>query len=148
MSSKFPIAYIDVRTSAHATEDTDKVLKAIHNTLPQEHVETITINKTSLTGHHGNPITLFEARIKDKNTAQKTFEKLSSNLTIMDKEILNSEIQKHLEKGNLYLRLDKQAAYMDEFKLCQTDPIHLRIHFKKQSPEEVVETCRKFGLLP
>lgn len=148
MSSRHPIGYIDIRASAHATEDTDKVLKALCNTLPAELVQTVTFRKTSLAGYHGNPITLLETRIKDRNAAQKTLEKLSSGLGIMDKEVLNSDILQHLEKGNLYLRLDKQAAYLNELRLCQTDPIHLRIHFKRNRPEEVIEICRGLGLLP
>jgi RNA binding exosome subunit len=148
LSSKTLVGYIDIRTSAHATEDDDKVLQALHNTLPTGLIETITFKKANLTGHHGNPITLFETRIKDKNTSQKTLEKLASGLSIMDKEQLNGEIRQHLEKGNLYLRLDKQAAYLDQIKLCQTDPIHFRIHFKKHGPEDVIEICRKVGLLP
>ena len=148
MSSKFPIAYIDVRAFAHATEDTDKVLKAIQNTLPTGLIETINIAKTSLAGHHGNPITLYETRIKEKATAQKTFEKISANLGILDKELLSNEIQLHLEKGNLYLRLDKQSAYLEETKLCQIDPIRFRIHFKNSETQQVIEICRKHGLLP
>ncbi len=148
MSSKTPIAYIDIRTSAHATEDTDKVQKAIQNTLPPDLIDTVAFQETNLTGHHGNPITLIQTRIKDKQATQKTFEKLSTSLSIMDKELLNNEIRQHLEKGNLYLRLDKQNAYLNQLKLGQADPIHLRIHFKKHAPEEVIEICRKFGLLP
>ncbi len=148
MPSKPQIAYIDIRTSAHATEDLDKVSRAVHNTLPTELIERTVFRKKSLAGHYGNPIILLETRIKDKIAAQKTFEKLPSGLSIMDKELLNNKIQDHLEKGNLYLRLDKQSAYLEEFKLCQTDPIHFRIHFKRHSTEEVIEICRKHGLLP
>jgi hypothetical protein len=148
LSSKNPIAYIDIRTFAHATEDTDKVQTALNNTLPAELIQTINFQKTSLTGHHGNPITLFQTRIKGKNTAQTVFQKLAASLSIIDKEQLNNEIKQHLEKGNLYLRLDKQNAYQGQIKLGQTDPIHLRIHFKKHAPQEVIEICQKYGLLP
>jgi len=79
LSSKFPIAYIDVRAFAHATEDTDKVLTAIQNTLPTELIETVNIARTTLEGHHGNPITLYETRIKEKIKTQKVFEKISAN---------------------------------------------------------------------
>ena len=143
-----PIAYADVRVFAHATEDLDKVLTAARNTLPTEAVDALTFKKTTLTGHHGNPITLFEARINNKKVAQAFLEKLASGLTLMDKELLNSEITQHLEKGNLYIRLDKQSAYLGELRLSSTDPIRLRLHFRKPSVEEVVDTCRKFGLLP
>lgn len=146
MASKAPITYTDIRVFAHATEDVDKVLKALYNVLPEAAVDTVTFKKRSLTGHYGNPIILFEARLKGE-LAQKFFEKLSTGLGALDKEQLNSEIRRHIEKGNLYIRLDKQSAYLGEIKLYQTDPIHFRIHFKKPNPEEIVEICRGFGLI-
>jgi RNA binding exosome subunit len=143
-----PIGYIDIRVFAHATEDLDRVLTAAHNVLPSEKIGGIIFRKTNLTGHHGNPIVLFEARIKEKDIVQAVFEKLSSGLSILDKEQLNSEITQHLEKGNLYIRIDKQSAYVNQIKLSTEDPIHFRIHFKKHTQKEVVEICKKLGLLP
>ena len=148
LSSKIPVGYIDVRVFAHATEDMDKVLNAVRNIFPPELIETITFKKTNLAGHYGNPIILFEAQIKEKTATQAVFEKLSSGLSILDKELLNNEIKQHLDKGNLYVRLDKQSAYVNELKLSSADSIHFRIHFKKHSQEEVIDICRKFGLLP
>lgn len=148
MPSKVPIGYIDIRTFAHATEDTDKVEAALRNTIPNELVDTVVLRKSNLTGHHGNPIVLLETRIKDKGTVQGIFRKLSSGLSIMDKELLAGEIARHLEKGNLYVRLDKQSAYMNELRLGNTDPIHFKVHFKKSDTEEVVGICREFGLVP
>lgn len=148
MSSVVPISYIDVRVFAHATEESQKVLAAARNTMPTESADTVTFKETVLTGHHGNPITLFEARIKNRKLAQAFLEKLASGLSMVDKEALNSEIAQHLENGNLYIRLDKQSAYMGELRLNSTDPIHLRMHFRKPTAEEVIEVCRRFGLLP
>jgi len=148
LSSKAPIAYIDIRVFAHATEDTDKVLSAVHNTLPTELVDKVVFKKTNLTGHYKNPITFFETRIKEKDAVKTVFEKLASGLSSLDKELLNNEIKQHLDKGNLYIRLDKQSAYLNELKLCSTDPIRFRIHFKKSKPEEIVNVCKKFGMLP
>jgi RNA binding exosome subunit len=148
LSSKIPIGYIDIRVFAHATEELEKILNAVRIIIPEELVETITFKKTSLTGHHGNPITLLEARVKEKNAAQAVFKKLASSLSPLDKELLRNEIRQHLDGGNLYIRLDKQSAYLNEVKLCTTDPIHFRIHFQKHRPEEIIEICRKFGLFP
>ena len=148
LSSKIPIGYIDIRVFAHATEELEKILNAVRNIIPEELVETITFKKTSLTGHHGNPITLLEARVKEKNVVQAVFKKLASSLSPLDKELLRNEIRQHLDGGNLYIRLDKQSAYLNEVKLCTTDPIHFRIHFQKHKPEEIIEICRKFGLFP
>ena len=148
MSPSIPIAFIDIRVFAHATEDLEKVMDAVHNILPTEFVDSVTFKKANLSGHHGNPLVLLKTRIKEKRIALAIFGKLSSGLSIFEKDRLSSEIMQHLEKGNLYMRLDKQAAYHNEFKLNQIDPIHFRVHFKKHSPEEVIGICRKFGLLP
>ncbi len=148
MSSKVPLAYIDLRVFAHATEDPERVLSAVRSIIPLELTETVVFKKSSLTGHHGNPIMILETRIKEKEITQPVFEKLSAGLGILDKDLLSNEIDQHLESGNLYLRLDKQSAYLNELKLGTTDPIHLRIHFKKHRRDEVLEICRRFGLLP
>jgi hypothetical protein len=148
LSSKVQVGYIDIRVFAHATEDPERVLTATRNTLPKESIDTVTFKKSNLTGHHGNPIILYETRIKEKKQVQAAFEKLCSGLSVLNKEILANEVQQHVDKGNLYVRLDKQSAYLNELKLSSTDPIHLRIHFKKHSAEEVVDICRRSGLLP
>lgn len=148
LSSKIPLGYIDIRVFTHATEDPEKVLTAVRNLLPLEVLNTVTFKKSSLTGHHGNPIILFEARVKDKNAVQAIFGKIASSLGIMDKEMLSSEIESHLERGNLYIRFDKQSAYLNEAKIATSDAIHFKIHFKKEKPAEIIEICRKFGLLP
>jgi RNA binding exosome subunit len=148
LSSKLPIAYTDVRLFAHATEDLDKVLTAARSILPPEQVDNVVFSKSCLTGHHGNPIVLIETRIKERRLAQAVLERLASGLSMMDKESLGTEIMQHLEKGNLYLRIDKQSAFQGVFRLGSSDPIHLRVHFKKHTSEEIVEICRKLGLLP
>ena len=148
LSSKVQVAYIDIRVFAHATEDPERVLTATRNALPIESIDTVIFKKSSLTGHHGNPITLYETKIKEKKLVQAVFERLCSGLSVLDKEALSNEIKQHLDKGNLYVRLDKQSAYLNELKLGSTDSIHLRIHFKKHSAEEIMDICRRSGLLP
>ncbi len=148
MSSKVPVTHIDVRVFAHATEDEEKVLSAVRKTLPSKISMDLVFKKVNLTGHHGNPITLFETKIKDKNHIKAFFENFASRLGVLDKEVLSSEIGQHLEKGCLYIRLDKQSAFLNEVKLSAADPIHFRIHFKKSNPKEIVEVCRSFGIIP
>jgi len=69
MSTKPPIAYIDIRVFAHATEDPDKVQTAVRNLLPTELSETLIFETQSCTGHHGNPIILFTSKLTEKKTA-------------------------------------------------------------------------------
>jgi RNA binding exosome subunit len=148
VSSKPPIGYIDVRVFAHATEDPEKVLAAVRNLLPLELSESVVFQKTQLTGHHGNPITLFETKLEDKHALPAVLQKIGAGLTSLDKEKLNSDMKTHLEKRNLFLRFDKQFAFQGEVRFSQNDPIHFKIHFKNKTFEEITAICRDAGVLP
>ncbi|MCX8153481.1 MAG: hypothetical protein N3E52_03500 [Candidatus Bathyarchaeota archaeon] len=148
MDSKLPNGYIIIRAFAHATEDPDKVLTAIRNTLPKELGENAVFQKTSLTGHHKNPIIIFETTIADKQQLPMALQKIAAGLSALDKEKLAEEIQLHVAKQNLYLRFNKQSAYQGELRLSSSDPIHFRIHFKNKTPNEIIEICRSAGVLP
>jgi len=139
---------MDIRVFAHATEDPTKVQKAVRNIFPADLAETLVFQGTNLTGHHGNPIILFTAKLTDKKLLPKALEKIGKDLGVLDKEELNQNIKLHLEKGNLYLRFDKQSAFMGAPKFSQNDPIHIKIHFKNKTAQEIIEFSKQTGLLP
>ena len=143
-----PIACVDISFFAHATEEENKVIGAVRHLLPAAQVENIVFNKSSLRGHYGNPITLYEARIKEKEIVRAVVENLSSGLTPLDQESLLREVELHVEKGSLYLRFDKQAAFQGQFKLGVSDPIRVRLRFKKSRLEDIVQICREIGMFP
>jgi RNA binding exosome subunit len=147
MSQKPPIGYVDLRVFAHATEDSEKVLTALRNLLPITLAETVQFEKNSLTGHHGNSITFFTTHLTDKKLLLTILEKIGQNINVIDKEDLNNNLYRHIEKTNLYLRFDKQAAYSGKIKFAQDDPIHLKIHFKNKTLEEILELLKKSELL-
>jgi len=146
--SQTPITSVDISFFAHATEDENKVREAVRHLLPAAQVENIIFCKSNLRGHHGNPITLFEARIKEKETVKAVVGNLSSSLSPLDKESLLREVELHVEKGKLYLRFDKQAAFQGQLKLGVSDPIRVRLHFKKSKLEDIVQVCREIGMFP
>lgn len=148
MSSKPPIAYIDIRVFQHATENPEKVQTAVKNLLTGELAENLIFQKTPLEGHHGNPITLFTSRLTDKKNMPQAIKKIAEHLSSIDKEELDRDINLHIEKCNLYLRLDKQSALLGNTKFTQTDPIHLKIHFKDKTADEIIEYGKNTGLLP
>jgi len=148
VSSKPPIGYINVRVFAHATENSEKVLATVRNLLPVELGESVVFQKTRLTGHHGNPIILIEAKLADKQLLPDALHKIGAGLISLDKEQLESDMKLYLEKRNLYLRFDKQFAFQGEVRLSQNDPIHFKIHFKNKTFDEIVAFCRNAGLLP
>jgi RNA binding exosome subunit len=142
--AQLPVAYIDIRFFSHATEDENKVTEAVKKILPSEHVDEIVFEKHTLRGHHGNPITFFETRTKNKEALKAIVKNLASHLGTLDKENLRQNISTYTEKGSLYLRLDKQAAFQGAFKLSQIDPIHFHLRFKKQN---IAEICRELGII-
>jgi RNA binding exosome subunit len=147
MSAKPPIAYIDIRVFAHATEEPSKVQKAVQNLLPTVLSQTLLFEKTSCTGHHGNPIILFTSKLTDKKLLPSMIEKIGKDLGTLDKEELNRYLKMHIEKGNLFLRFDKQSAFLGTLKFSQNDPIHIKIHFKNKTTQEITEILRQAGLL-
>src|ERR1035438_5612773 len=147
MSAKPPIAYIDIRVFAHATEDPAKVQTAVRNLLKEELAQTLVFEKTDCTGHHGNPIILFTVKLTNKKLLPAAVEKIGKGLGALDKEELNRDIKLHLEKGNLYLRFDKQSAFLGALKFSQNDPIHLKIHFKNKTAQEITVISKQTGLL-
>ena len=147
MSPKSPIGYIDMRVFVHATEDTEKVLLSAYNTLPFELKEAVKFKETRLTGYYKNPIILYQTRLTDKQTFIPILNYLSSNLNSLEKEDLTNNIKIHLEKGNLYLRFDKQLSYTNTLKFSKKDPIHFKIHFKHKTSKEIIDLCKELGLL-
>jgi RNA-binding protein len=148
MPSKPPIGYIDIRVFAHATEDPDEVQKAVLNLLPSELAETFVFEKSNVTGHYGNPITLLTATLTDKKLLPEVLEKIGASVSSLDKEEFCNQLMLHLEKSNLYLRFDKQSAYLGNVKFTQVDPIRVKVHFKNKTAAEIEDICRTAGLLP
>jgi len=122
---KLPVAYVDIRFSVHATEDPEKIKKAAHSLFPADHITEVTFMEKVLRGYYGNRIVLFKSE--------------------QDKERIFRESNLFVERGNLYLRLDKQAALEGKLELRKDDPIHIRIHFKKK---KIIEICRELGIMP
>ncbi len=146
-SSKYPIAYVEMRVFSHATEDLGKVETAVKNVLPEALASELIFKKTSLLGHHGNPIVLLEAKLVNKAQLPQLLAKIASMLSSLDKEQLCTDLKQHIERHNLFLRLDKQSAYLGKLRLTTNDPIHFRIHFKNKAPEEIEQICGQAGLL-
>lgn len=144
LKSRDAVAYIDVRVFSHATEDEAKVMEAVRRILPPDNVDAVVFEKHVLSGHHGNPIVFFDTRVKDKSAVRAIVERIVANLNTLDKEALCSRLNEYTEKGSLYIRLDKQAAFSGELKLAQVDPIRIHVRFKRK---DVAETCRELGLI-
>ncbi len=141
---KPPIAYVNIRFLVHATENSKNVERAVCSLVPS--CRETPFRKKELRGYYNNPIALFETRLKDAAAIKAFTEKLAAGLSDADKESILKESNLFAEKNDLYLRLDKQAAFKGEFKLRQADPIHIRIRFRKEGKSRT-EVLQEMGIV-
>jgi len=142
------VVSIEISLFAHATEDPEKIVRAFQNLLPSDRIEEVTLRKRVLKGEYGNPIIYYRAKITKPDITEAVLRKIGHNLSQHEKEVLRWELKRRLEKGSLYLRLDKQAAYRGRFKICNADPIHLRVRFKTSKIDDIRDICKELGVLP
>jgi RNA binding exosome subunit len=82
-------------------------------------------------GHWGNKILRLTAEIKKKES-QILIEKIFKKLSFIDRENLLSNLDKYIdEKGNLYLRLDKQKICKNKISLSDTEGIKIKFKVNK-----------------
>lgn len=140
------ISYIDVRFAVHATEDVNKVTEAVQNIMPVDYLDDIIFKSRIAEGHYGNPITFFEIRIKKEKITTEIIQNIFSKLNTLDKENIIRNLDRYVDEGSLYIRLDKQAAFLKKIKLTSSDPIRIRIRFRKSKNEDMNEICRTAGI--
>ena len=137
---------LEIELIAHATEDVAKALGAARAILPPEARDKVVFKRKELRGHHGNPIRLLKARVRDRELARAIFEHVISGLSDVDKAELLSGLEKRVSKGALYIRLDKQRAFLGQLKLCTSDPIRLKVRFSSSKLSDIRKACEGAGL--
>jgi RNA-binding protein len=113
----------EVNFVLHATEDEAKVLQGIQDVLfvPSER-----FSSSHSEGHYKNRIVLLKA-ILSSQEAGKLASRIVSLLDSTDREQLSSLLHEYSdEKGNLYIRLDKQRMCQGRASLSETDAIRIR----------------------
>lgn len=124
MSKDKVVATVSIESFCHATEDCDKVKHAILSLVNSEYRKVVDFIEIPLSGHHKNPIILIRSRIKDKKIAQKTVEFIFSNLDNIDKKVILDTLDLRTDSSfNLYLRFNKQQAYLGKLRLHQGDDV-------------------------
>jgi RNA binding exosome subunit len=131
----------EVNLVLHATEDGERVLQAIQDVLlvPSER-----FSSSPSEGHYKNRILLLKA-ILSSQEAGKLARRIISLLNSTDREQLSSFLHEYSdEKGNLYIRLDKQRMCQGRVSLSETDAIRIRFRpvIRYNKPSKSVESYR------
>jgi RNA binding exosome subunit len=134
-SLKFSAAEINI--VLHATEDEGRVLKAIEDVLlvPSER-----FSSSPSEGHYKNRI-LLQRAILSSHEAGSLAKRVISLLNSADREHLSRLVHEYSdEKGNLYIRLDKQRMCQGRVSLSETDAIRIRFKpVKRYKPSGAIQ---------
>lgn len=131
----------EVNLLLHATEDGGKVLKSIQDTLAVSS-ERFSISPSE--GHYKNKILLLKAMLTSKEAGALAVQ-IMSRLNSSDRERLSCSLHEYSdEKGNLYLRLDKQRICHGKVSLSEMDAIRIRFKpVKRYRPSGNLESYRR-----
>ena len=125
-------ASVELVAFCHATEDPDKVKKALLNILPPQIRDDYegSVLTELLEGYYGNPILILKLKINNSSHSSLAFMWIINNLSKLEISNLENNINLHLDKrGNLYLRIDKQNAFQGRIRLYEGDDV-IRLKFK------------------
>ncbi|MBP1987424.1 RNA-binding protein [Halolamina salifodinae] len=100
-----PFHYVDLRTFCYATEDEKRVEQALRRFLPEEYE----IERAVNSGHHGDRIVVFSARVDNADDVRHVLRQLSE---LSDIETVIAELDERVDDNcAFFLRLDKQDAF-------------------------------------
>jgi len=114
---------ISYRTFVYGTENEEKVKKAIKTLFPNSLPQLETTE-----GYYGNPVLILHDKIEKKRDI-KDFIQILNEVEPSDKKRILYKLESKMDdRGNLFLRFDKQKAYLAELKIVEHgDSIHVKI---------------------
>ena len=131
----FDIAWIQIETFSHATEDVEKVKSLLSKFFSFD----ITFKENKTYGHFGNEIIIINVELsRDKEI--KIF--VSDFLKNVDKSHILETLEKRLdEDGILFIRMNKERVFNDDFTIDDNGDILISMKFVTypKSREKVIE---------
>ncbi|MCS7386415.1 MAG: hypothetical protein NDF55_06735 [archaeon GB-1867-005] len=146
----FPVTEIKIEAYSHATEDPDKVKRAMLSILPSHARNCVKISKNVLRGYYGNPVTVFRIKVRDKMLLSDIISYIASKLDSLDKKLLESTFALRTFKAKtFYMRFSKEEAYRGNLVLADYDGvIKVTLSFTSiRSEKDLLRVCRDLGLV-
>jgi len=127
---------LEMSFNVHATEDEKRLLDILKKNFD---IEESIFSKTVVEGFHGNPISKYNATIKDA-LAQHIFEIIFEKLSSTDKRKLLEDIGQNIDSTKaLYIRLDKSSLFENRFRIGESNAFHFkfkpRIKYLKEASD-------------
>ncbi|NJE42640.1 RNA-binding protein [Thermococcus sp. GR6] len=131
--AKIKVHHVRLTTFIHATEDEDKVLEAIGTFIPEEiDDDDVLFDIVETRGFFGNPIKVVNVEIKRSKAVRKFIDYFKELLSDQDRTYLLDNLDEKIdEEGTLYVRFNKQRAYLGDAEVDEgEDVIQVRIKVK------------------
>ncbi|WP_297507171.1 RNA-binding protein [Thermococcus sp.] len=141
--------HVRITTFIQATEDEDKVLEAIATFIPEEiDEEDVLLDVSETTGFFGNSIKVVNVEIKRSRAVRAFLKHFKELLSEEDKKYILEHLDEKVdEEGTLYVRFNKQKAYLGEAEVDEgPDVIQVKIKVKAfpMRKEAVVKAVREW----
>jgi RNA binding exosome subunit len=132
-----PFHYVDLRAFCYATEDEKRVEDALRTYLPEE----FPVDRAETEGHHGDRILVFSARVENADDVRHVLSRLreSADLGRVEAE-LDERVTENCE---LFLTLDKQAAFHGEVGLGEGITFRAKVEAYPAKKETALENVRE-----
>ena len=131
-----PFHYVDLRAFSYATEDERRVERALRGLVP----EAAEVTRSETTGHHGDTIVVLSARVERADEVRHVLSRLAE-ATEFDR--IERELDDRVtENCELFLRLDKQAAFRGDVELGDGLTVRAKVEAYPARREAAVENAR------
>ncbi|ELY57445.1 RNA-binding protein [Natronolimnohabitans innermongolicus] len=146
---QIPLHYVDLRTFCYATEDEKRVEQALRTFLPggetkdaDEHEdEPFEIERTESEGHYGDRILVLSARVENADDVRHVLSRLA-DLESFD-TLIDELDDRVTENTELFLRLDKQAAFEGDVRLGEGITFRGKVEAYPAKKEQAVENAEE-----
>jgi RNA-binding protein len=132
---------LSYRAFVYSTENEEKVREAIFTLLP-----TAQPLKEITEGYHKNQVIILQGKTTKKREIKDFLGKLHDLKPSAKKRILRQLEDRMDARGNLFLRFDKQRAYLGDLKLVEHgDALHLKLKIAAYPArkEEAIKVARQ-----
>lgn len=131
-----PLHYIDVRAFCYATEDEERVVRALRTILPED----AGIEREETTGHHGDRIVIRSARVEVADGMRHVLDQLRE---LADFDAVLAELDRRVDDNcSFYLSLDKQAAYQGEVRRGSGLQLRAKVEAYPATRDAAIENAR------
>jgi RNA-binding protein len=134
---QIPLHYVDLRAFCYATEDEKRVEQALRTFLPEE----FEIERVESEGHYCDRILVLSARVENADDVRHVLSRLADLKSLDD---LLAELDDRVtENTELFLRLDKQAAFAEEIRLGDGITFRAKVEAYPAKKEQAVENAQE-----